>query len=80
MKGMLAHPELGALPIADEQRIEDIPHILAELVAMLESGSAEILQSTLHGAESEAGSDINWAIQRHCSRPMCGFWRRPSTM
>jgi CheY-like chemotaxis protein len=51
LRGMLAHPELGALPIADEQRIEDIPHILAELVAMLESGSAEILQSTLHGAE-----------------------------
>lgn len=51
LKGMLADPELGALPIADEQRIEDIPHVLAELVASLESGSAEIRNSTLHGAE-----------------------------
>jgi response regulator RpfG family c-di-GMP phosphodiesterase len=51
LKRMLSDPELGALPITDEQRIEDIPHILAELEAMLESGSAEMLQSTLHGAE-----------------------------
>jgi DNA-binding response OmpR family regulator len=51
LRRMLSHPELGALCITDEQRIEDIPHILAELQAMLESGSAEIMQSTLRGAE-----------------------------
>jgi DNA-binding response OmpR family regulator len=51
LKGMLSDPELGALHITDEQRIEDIPHILAELASMLESGSPEILQSTLRGAE-----------------------------
>jgi CheY-like chemotaxis protein len=51
LNGMLSDPELGALQIADEQRIEDIPHILADLVAMLESGSAEIRQSTLSRAE-----------------------------
>ena len=51
LKGMLSDPGLGALPIQDEQRIEDMPHILAELVAMLESGSAEMLNSTLRGAE-----------------------------
>lgn len=51
LKGMLSDPELGALRITDEQRIEDIPHILAELEAMLESGSAEMQQSTLRGAE-----------------------------
>jgi len=48
---MLSNPELAALRIKDEQRIEDIPHILAELVAMLELGSGEVLQSTLRGAE-----------------------------
>lgn len=51
LNGMLSDPQLGALRIKDEQRIEDVPHILAELVAMLESGSAELLQSTLRGAE-----------------------------
>jgi response regulator RpfG family c-di-GMP phosphodiesterase len=51
LNGMLCDPELGALPLTDEQRIEDMPHVLAELVAMLESGSAEMLQSTLRGAE-----------------------------
>lgn len=51
LRGMLADPELGALRITDEQRIEDIPHILAELEAMLESGSPDMLQSTLRGAE-----------------------------
>jgi CheY-like chemotaxis protein len=50
LKGMLADLELGALRITNEQRIEDIPHIIAELVAMLESGSPEIQQSTLYGA------------------------------
>jgi response regulator RpfG family c-di-GMP phosphodiesterase len=51
LNGMLSDPELGALRIADEQRIEDVPHILAELVAMLESVSPEIRQSTLSHAE-----------------------------
>ena len=47
---MLADPELVALPIADEQRIED-PARPRRVVASLESGSAEIRNSTLHGAE-----------------------------
>jgi len=51
LKGMLSDPDLGALRITDEQRIEDIPRIIAELATVLESGSPEILQSTLQGAE-----------------------------
>lgn len=51
LKGMLSDPELGALRITDEQRIEDVPHVLAELATMLESASPEIHQSTLRGAE-----------------------------
>jgi hypothetical protein len=32
---MKADPLLGKLPLADEQRIEHLPHVLEELVMML---------------------------------------------
>ena len=57
LREMKADPLLGALPLADEQRIEYIPCTIEELAAMLESAepeqaAGEVIQSTvLRGAE-----------------------------
>ncbi len=47
LKEMKADPMLAALPISDEQRIEDTPHAIEELAAMLESSQPEQAQSDM---------------------------------
>lgn len=51
LKEMVSDPELGSLSLTDEQRIEDLPHVLTELATLLELSSPETLPATLRGAE-----------------------------
>jgi CheY-like chemotaxis protein len=59
LKEMKSHPILGALPLADEQRIESIPSTLEELATILESAEPP---------EPTATTIIQGAAAR-CTRP-----------
>jgi ActR/RegA family two-component response regulator len=40
LQSMKSDPQLGALLLSDEERIEDVPHLLREVAAMLESSES----------------------------------------
>ena len=52
-----AHPELGALRLTDEQRLDDFPKLLAELADHLDSGIPNDASETLIHSARQRGRD-----------------------